>query len=197
MTSAITSVEVLKDFSYERLHSECILVSTRITVKCQIPSDKHKIELHPLSLPFGLLDRISITSSGGTAFACTIEVLKTTGRVQSDTMHNGSQFALTYKDSKNNQDAADEDLRTVRDRTGHIMKSRMIAGASVARVLVTFSEDVPPPPEFFIHYYGANVLPTDTDITAARLPFQLPPLTAQARVNRNKPAAAATPALEL
>ena len=198
MTSAISSVHVLDAFRYEQLNTENTLVSTRISVKCHIPCDKHKIELHPLSLPFGLLDRIQITSSAGTAFACTIEVLKTTGRVTSDVMHNSSSFSLTYKDSKNNQDAADEDLRTVRERTGHILKSRMIAAASVARVLVSFSPDVPPPPEFFIHYYGANVVPANTDTTAARLPFHLPPLTAQARVNRNKPATAAarSPSLE-
>ena len=104
-------------------------------------------------------------------------------------MHSGSEMCMVLNDAKDNQDAADDDLKAVFTNTKHFMNCRMIAAATIVRVLVTFSEeaDAPSPPaKFTIEYDGANVLTHKEAASAGpRYAFQLPPMTARARMARN------------
>ena len=186
MTSAITSVDIRKDYAYETLDATNVLVPTRISVRCETPPGTRKVELNPLALPFGLLDKIRIRAADAT---CTIEVVKMSGRVKSEALTNGSEMSMVLNDAKDNQDAADPDLKTVFALTKHFMNCRMIAAASIVRVLITFSDEEgssAPPAAFTIEYDGANVL-THAEAAKAgpKYAFQLPPLTSRARMARN------------
>ena len=199
MTCAITAVDIRKEFAYEALHADNVLVPTRITVRCITPPGTRKVELSPLSLPFGLLERIRIRfadveSTGGDGVpspsppscTATIEVVKMSGRVKSQALHSGHDMCMVLNEAKDNQDAADVDLKAVFRATGHFMNCRMVAAASLIRVLVTFDGSEAVPSTFFLEYDGANVLTrSEAASFGPKYAFQLPPLTARARMARN------------
>lgn len=178
MTSTIRAVSLRRDFTYELLGDK-VLVPTTITVSCTNEAKNKAIQMHPLALPFGLLERVKVTAA--TPFQCTIEIVKPTGRNKVT----APEILAVYADARDNQDAADPDLKLVRAWTGHVMQNRMIAAASVVGVLVGFtSDDVPD--AFTVEYHGANVLDTVAEARSdgPKYAFRLPPLTPNARMMR-------------
>lgn len=184
MTSVVTSVSIRRDFAYEVLGDRA-LVPTKIVVKCAGAASK-TIQVHPLALPFGLLERVKVYAPEGVKFSCTVELVKTTGRTKTEVLNEtNAELCVVYGDSRDNQDGADEDLKTVKKLTGHVMTSRMIAAGSVVGVLIAFI-DCDVPAEFFIDYIGANVVPVSEtrELDRPKFTFSLPPLTARARMSR-------------
>lgn len=182
MTSVITSVVLSREYEYEVL-GDNVLVPTITTVKCTGVASR-TVQVHPLALPFGLLERVRVYSSS--PFKCTIELAKTCGRTKTEVLNGDSaELLAVYADARDNQDAADPDLKLVRSLTGHVMQNRMIAAGSVVSILIAFV-DCEIPPEFYVEYRGANVLGSliEARSDGPRYAFKLPPLTPKARMDR-------------
>lgn len=180
MKSAITAVSIPNDYVYKRL-TNTVLVPTKITVSVE-PHGTRKVQLHPLALPFGFLDRVSV-SAAGKQFRVKVEVMKATGHCNSGTLNrNNNEFNVTYADTSN-EDAMDDDIVRAMDETGHCLKNRMIAAASIAYITLDFEDDIPD--RFTVEYYGANALPAHAaDAVGPKFPFLFPPMTPKARMER-------------
>lgn len=174
MSSTIVAVSIRREFTYQKL-ADCVLVPTKITVACRGVKSAG-MQIHPLALPFGLLERVHVRGVDDV----TLELIKVTGRSKVQ----GTEMLAVFSDSRDNQDAADPDIKLVKQLTGHSMQNRMVAAGAVVGVQLKFASE--PPAEFFIDYYGANVLNSVAEARSEgpKYAFRLPPLTPQARMTR-------------
>ena len=185
-------------------------VATVMTVDIvNIAPDARFVGIPPHVLPFGLLESIIVRrgcgdadSKGASSFApaadggsadtgtvcLELRRLVMSGSAKGPAVAYGDRTTLTAGELNVDEDAQHEDLRTVRQLSGHYFRFRAVAAATLLALKVHF-ESGPVPPSIRLEFWGANVLPADcTPATAAalldanvRVMFALAPLPPKQR----------------
>jgi hypothetical protein len=147
--------QVLPGATYRLLPSQIRMVLENIrpaTRVMQLPKD---------CLPFGLLDSIVLIGMPADAPPATLRITKTTGIAECsvEAPRWKAQVGVGNATLFTGQDAPSEDLKATREATGHIMTWRMLPGACVGDITLTFGG--PPPATLHIVYLGANAVPLE------------------------------------
>lgn len=167
MSSAIESL-ALGSFNYRQLKEDGdVLVPFITTVLCKgVRHHLRIVNIHAAALPFGFLESLELQS-------CTerpipdfrIHLMKTTGQKVTSRCKR-ARTSVVYGEMNNDEDAADPDLKALKDSTNHELRFRMIAASPIVSLGIEFYAQ--PPESFRILYHGANVLDAGTEPEVAR-----------------------------
>ena len=174
------SLRILPFYGW-RDHAPRRCVSTVMTVDIAgIAADASYVGVPPHVFPFGLLESIIVLRNDGTpaapaagvpdAMPVTLEFsrLVMSGAAKGPAVAYGDRTTLTAGELNVDEDAQHEDLRTVRELTGHDFRFRAVPAATLLSLKVHFDAAAGPTPATIrIEFWGMNVLPEDCTLTTA------------------------------
>jgi hypothetical protein len=140
------------------------------------------LTLPKTALPFGLLDTITLIGMPASMPPITLRVIKSTGIAECSLTGPRWRCQVGVGNSTlfTAQDAADADLKLVRDTTGHCMTWRMLSGSSIGDMTFNFAEA--PPASFIVVFGGANAVDIASS-TPEKPKLLLPPLSPALRLS--------------
>lgn len=159
-----------------------------VTISNIAPSTQY-VAVDPRVFPFGLLESV-VVKGGPSSENVVLEFnrIVMSGVTKGTPTPFGAQTFLTIGELNVDEDAQHEDIKTVRELSGHDFRYRMVAAATILALKVNF-QTTPPPATIQIEFWGVNVLPKDVTVAHATtllatnkpLAFMLPPLTPKQR----------------
>ena len=157
-------------------------VATVMTVDiANIAADASYVGVPPHVFPFGLLESIIVLQNDGGSDTSvppaainikpvTLEFsrLVMSGTAKGPAVAYGERTTLTVGALNVDEDAQHEDLRTVRELTGHDFRFRAVSAATLLALKVHFDTTLAPAPASIrIEFWGMNVLPEDCSLAVA------------------------------
>jgi hypothetical protein len=117
------------------------------------------VGLPPQCLPFGFLESVSVLGVGPAVVMpdFRLSITKTTGARAS--LRTRRTVSCMATELANDNDAADDSYKTLRDATGHNLKFRMVPTSIILTMAIEFYGI--PPSDFFIVYHCANAVSVD------------------------------------
>lgn len=158
MTSSVFSLKLNGSYTYPVLAGAShALVPLDMVVKVEgLEKTKIVVGIPPACLPFGFLESVSVlgTSPEVTMPDFRLSITKTTG--QRASLRTRKTVSCMSAELANDNDAADETYKTLRDATGHNLKFRMVPTSIILNMVIEFYSH--PPPDFFVVYHCANAV---------------------------------------
>ena len=167
MAAVLSLVAVDETFSYRDLGGSHVLVPTTIMVSVKNADPRRCMLVLPDDvLPFGLVEAIAVHGRDVPDFR--VHLMKDTGMRVTPRVNAKEQRRISVAAGTMNtdQDAADDRFDDVRAKTGHDLRFRLLLGEAIVSMAIEFYG--PPPPLFTVVYYGANALPSGTNIPEAK-----------------------------